>query len=190
MDLITLEEYKLSIKGVKTEDDAKRQALITSVSDFIKQYTNNYFSDYYLTPLVEEFNVNYSGNSIYLSQSLIKDIVKVEVRTEGGVAYEEDLSWHIDKTRGILYKMPDGATWPLGIAAVKVTYTSGTSSPPADIKLATIELVKFYEKEDYKESKSLMGASVNTGSHNRGGGTSKQFTLPPHIQIILDTYRF
>ncbi len=191
MDLVSLQEYKAALGLTKTEDDAKIEAAIGRISSIIKKYTQNTFADNFTVPLQEEFNVKFDGiNSIFLSQSNIGSIT-VEMKNSDGT-YSSLLStdFHVDKINGILYRMPENLSWPVGVATVKCSYTCGYEEPPEDIKQATIELVKHYLKEEYKESKAIMSTSVSYNNQNKGGGVSKQYNFPSHIQIILDLYRF
>ena len=40
--------------------------------------------------------------------------------------------------------------WRKGVAAVKVVYTAGYSAVPSDLKLAVIDLLTYYLKDEHK----------------------------------------
>jgi hypothetical protein len=76
--------------------------------------------------------------------------------------------------------------WPTGPASVKVTYKAGYSTCPADLKLAMIDLVTYYHKDEYKERKVMAGASIqNSASTSQPGNVG----FPDHIKRILDFYK-
>ena len=57
---------------------------------------------------------------------------------------------------------------------------------PEDVKLATIDLVNYYLKEEYKESKTAQAFSIETpGTTTIRGDDS----FPDHIKRVLDMYK-
>ena len=76
--------------------------------------------------------------------------------------------------------------WPRGPGAVKVTYRAGYSTLPSDLKLAVIDLITYYYRDEYKERKTLAGATL------QNPGTSSQdssVAFPDHIKRVLDLYK-
>ena len=57
---------------------------------------------------------------------------------------------------------------------------------PADLKLAVIDLVTYYHKDEYKERKVMAGASIqNAGSTSQANNVA----FPDHIKRVLDLYK-
>ena len=72
---------------------------------------------------------------------------------------------------------------PSGPGSVKVTYKGGYSACPADLKLAVIDLVTYYHKDEYKQRQTLSGASIqNQGTSGQSGNVG----FPDHIKRVLD----
>jgi hypothetical protein len=93
--------------------------------------------------------------------------------------------YYLDKkTDSVLYVT--GSTyknWPRGAASVKITYTAGYASTPADLQLAVIDLVNFYYKDEYKGRRTLAGATLENVPVVEAVG------FPAHIKRVLDLYK-
>ena len=76
--------------------------------------------------------------------------------------------------------------WPIGIETVKVVYTAGYSAIPGDLKLAVLDLITYYLKDEHKMRQSIAGASLqNQGS----SGQTNNVGFPDHIKRVLDLYK-
>ena len=192
-DLITLLDYK-DAEGLNSpKEDLRINALIPSVSQLIKTYCANSFVDYYSSNKTETFNINWSTHIVQLTESPINTIVSVQERegysdayttlTTGAYEYALDTN-----TDSILRTNSAGRydNWPLGVDAVKVVYTAGYSAVPADLKLAVIDLITYYLKDEHKLRRTMAGASIqNQGS----SGQSNNVAFPDHIKRVLDLYK-
>lgn len=182
--LITLEDYKLYKKLTKTDSDEELTSIIASVSTLIKTYCGHSFVDYYTTPKVEVFNIQSSQHAILLNEWPVRTVSLVQYRE----SYEQDYSalssveYYVDPSIDTIF-MHSGY-WPAGFGSVKVTYTAGYATTPEDVKIAALDLVHHYHKEEYKERKSIGTASIDTGLSKMG--TSK---WPPHVARVLELYR-
>jgi hypothetical protein len=76
--------------------------------------------------------------------------------------------------------------WPLGAGAIKVTYTAGYSTCPADLRLAVIDLITYYLKEEHRETRTLGGASIQNPSST---SLNDNVGFPDHIKRVLDLYK-
>ena len=57
---------------------------------------------------------------------------------------------------------------------------------PKDLQLAVADLITYYLKDEYKERRTLQGASVQ----NRGTSSmSDNVDFPDHIKRVLDLYK-
>ena len=65
-------------------------------------------------------------------------------------------------------------------------YTAGYASTPEDLKLAVIDLVTYYFKEERKNRQTIAGASIQ----NPGSTTQRDnIAFPDHIKRVLDLYK-
>ena len=193
-DLITRDEYK-SLKNLSqsVKEDSRIDALIDSVSPLVKTYCGNSIVDYYSSNKTETFNINWDTYVVQLTESPGNAIVSVQERegyssdystlTTGSNEYFLDLETDsvIRTTTGSAYK-----NWPKGPGAVKIVYTAGYSTTPKDLQLAVADLITYYLKDEYKERRTLQGASVQ----NRGTSSLQDNPdFPDHIKRVLDLYK-
>lgn len=182
--LITLENYKQYKKLTKTDSDEELAVIISSVSSLIKTYCGHSFIDYYTTPKEEIFNVNENQHALLLNEWPVKTVSSVQYRDTYDGAYQTLASseYYVDNNIDTLFK--HSGYWPSGFGSVKVTYTAGYSTTPDDVKIAALDLVHHYQKEEYKERKSIGTATIDTGLSKIG--SSK---WPPHVARVLDMYK-
>lgn len=191
-DLVTLQEYK-EYKGQKNpEDDSKRLTIISAVSALVETYCDRKFKSYYTYPAVEYYSA--LNTELYLRNFPVVEVVSVELSINGGVSYDplieadpEGLGYLVNLEEGILYtqnpRRPFAYIVQRAFNSLKVTYRAGYETLPLDLKLAVMDLVHYYEKEQQVPSKSLMSANVE----NAIPYDSIQF--PAHIARILNMYR-
>jgi len=191
-DLITLQEYKTAEAISQPKDDARLNILIPSVSQLIKTYCGNSFVDYYSSNKTETFTIDWGTHVVELTESPVNTIVSVQEAQSYGGAYatltttaqEYALSNETDcvyRTTTSGYK-----NWPVGIETVKVVYTAGYSAIPGDLKLAVLDLVTYYLKDEHKLRQSIAGASLQ----NQGSSTQRDnVSFPDHIKRVLDLYK-
>lgn len=188
-DLITVQEYKDAEGLQSTKEDYRLEILVASVSQLVKTYCGNSLIDYYSTPKVETFTITWDTPSVQLTESPVIVVSSVEER----YGYTEDYSvlsptdFYLDISTDSVMRTTGGRgfkNWAKGPGSVKVTYTAGYSEVPADLKLAVLDLITYYLKDEYKERQTLAGASVQNSS---GGNKSVEF--PPHIKRVLDLYK-
>ena len=193
-DLITRDEYK-SLKNLSqsVKEDGRIDALIDSVSPLVKSYCGNSLVDYYSSNKTEDFNVNWDTHIVQLTESPVNTIVSVQERegysssyttlTTGNNEYylDTDTDSVIRTTGGWEYK-----NWPRGPGAVRVVYTAGWATTPKDLQLAIADLITYYLKEEYKERRSMVGASM---SNKTTSSISDNVDFPDHIKRVLDLYK-
>jgi len=189
-DLITLAEYKEAEGIASPKEDLRLASLIPSVSQLVKTYCGNSLVDYYSVNKVETFNIDWSTHLVQLTESPVNSIVSVEKRDSVTESYSTvaTTDYYLDaSTDSILYVT--GSTyknWPRGAGSVKITYTAGYSACPADLKLAVLDLITYYLKDEHKERKTLGGASIQ----NQGSTSLRDsVAFPDHIKRVLDMYK-
>lgn len=190
-NLINLEDYKISENIQNAKDDARLLIIIESVSQLVKTYCNNSFVDYFTTAKIEKFNISYNESFVQLTESPV-------VTTEGNkpVVYErkdttssyvtltEDTDYYVDEDLDCIYRL--NTKFPKGPGSVKVHYKAGYSVVPADLKLAVIDLITYYHKDEHKARQTMAGASIQnqTSSSQRDN-----VAFPDHIKRVLDLYK-
>ncbi|OUT93521.1 MAG: hypothetical protein CBB96_07725 [Gammaproteobacteria bacterium TMED36] len=192
-DLITLQQYKTAEGITQPKDDARLNVLIPSVSQLVKTYCGNSFVDFFSSNKTETFTLDWGTYIVQLTESPVNSIVSVQERqsysdsyatlTTGAYEYALDSG-----TDSILRTLSSGRykNWPLGVDAVKVVYTAGYSAIPTDLKLAVLDLVTYYLKDEHKQRQSIAGASLqNQGSTSQNNNVS----FPDHIKRVLDLYK-
>ena len=192
-DLITLQQYKTAEGITQPKDDARLNVLIPSVSQLVKTYCGNSFVDFFSSNKTETFTLDWGTYIVQLTESPVNTVVSVQERqsysdsyatlTTGAYEYALDSG-----TDSILRTLSSGRykNWPLGVDAVKVVYTAGYSAIPSDLKLAVLDLVTYYLKDEHKQRQSIAGASLqNQGSTSQNNNVS----FPDHIKRVLDLYK-
>lgn len=193
-NLITLEEYKTDQNLTKADQDAVLEQLITQVSAIINAYIGKSFVAGG-TEVNEIISLDYDSDVIFLDNYPVESIVSLE---SFGPLYPYDSTvrfpvpdtvYILDKEDGRLIRT--SGVWNKGQGVISVTYIVGGASDvtevPAELKRVTIDLVKYYKHEEYKDSKSLKGATINNNTGS-GNSNSPSTNFPPHIQRILDLY--
>ena len=191
-DLITLQQYKTAEGISAPKDDARLNVLIPSVSQLVKTYCGNSFVDFFSSNKTETFTLDWGTYIVQLTESPVNSVVTVKERDSYGSAYvtlttgaqEYFLSPDTDsifRTTSAGYK-----NWPRGVAAVEVVYTAGYSAVPADLKLAVLDLVTYYLKDEHKQRQSIAGASIQNASSS---SQRDNVAFPDHIKRVLDLYK-
>jgi len=179
------------MEGIQNpKDDYNLSELITSVSQLVKTYCGNTFVDFYSTDKVETFTIDWNTHLVQLTESPVVSVSAVETRDSVTSSYQAVTStnYYLDEnTDTVLYVTGSSyRNWPRGPGAVKVTYRAGYSTLPSDLKLAVIDLITYYYRDEYKERKTLAGATL------QNPGTSSQdssVAFPDHIKRVLDLYK-
>ena len=149
--------------------------------------------DFFSSNKTETFTLDWGTYIVQLTESPVNSIVSVQERqsysdsyatlTTGAYEYALDSA-----TDSILRTLSSGRykNWPQGVDAVKVVYTAGYSAIPSDLKLAVLDLVTYYLKDEHKQRQSIAGASLqNQGSTSQNNNVS----FPDHIKRVLDLYK-
>ena len=192
-NLITLQDYKTAEGITQPKDDSRLNVLIPSVSALVKTYCGNSFVDFYSTNKTETFTIDWATHIVQLTESPVNSIVSVKERTSYSDSYNTLTTgaheYALDTgTDSILRTLSSGRykNWPQGVDAVEVVYRAGYSAVPSDLKLAVLDLVTYYLKDEHKQRQTIAGASLqNQGSTSQNNNVS----FPDHIKRVLDLYK-
>ena len=198
-DLVTLQQYKDFAGLTSIKNDARINVVIDQVSQLVKTYCGSTIVDYASTNKVEYKNIKDSiVDTIILDESPLIQVVSVQERTSQADAYVTLITENSDSSGKYEYVVDDESDsitrtnstgnkyWAKGMKSEKVTYKTGYTSTPEDLKLAVFDLIKYYMKDERKERQSIAGASVeNVLSSSLAGNIG----FPDHIKRILDMYK-
>ena len=201
-NLITLATYKELQHINNSNHDFVLSSFIDSVSQLVKTYCNNTFVDYFNTPYTEVFTIDYAKTFVQLRESpLCIDrtvvngeqtkpiIVRERPSLQGGyVTLVDNVDFYADYASDSIYRVTGNAysLFPLGPGSVEITYYAGYQETPQDLKLAVMDLVTYYHKEQSKQRQSLAGASItNVTSSSQKNAVD----FPDHIKRVLDLHK-
>ena len=127
---------------------------------------------------------------LQLTESPLVSITSVEERENPGATYTTLTAsqYYLDYETDSVIRI-EGTTkrnWQRGPGAVKVTYRAGYATTPEDLKLAVMDLITYYLKDEHKERRSIAGASIQNQSST---SQRNNVAFPDHIKRVLDMYK-
>lgn len=182
IDLVTRAEYKAYANINSTNQDAQIDAIIPKVSQLVKTICRRTFVDYVSDAKTEVFK---GGDFLSLSEYPVLSIQSVELSTDKGATYSdlvEFTDYVYDTEEDVIVPMYTDTFKPL-VNGYRVSYTAGYEELPKDLKLAVLDLVTYYLKND-----------MSIHSPKAPGTNSVQIeyitstSLPAHIKRVLDLY--
>ena len=192
-DLVTLAQYKEAEGISSSKDDLRFNSIVPSVSELVKTYCGNSFVDFYSSNKTETFTIDWDTYVVQLTESPVNSVVSVQERETYGGSYDtlttSDSEYYLESSTDSILRTNDSGryqNWPKGVGAVKVVYTGGYSEVPADLKLAVLDLITYYYKDEHKQRQSIAGASLQ----NQGSSSQRMNVgFPDHIKRVLDLYK-
>ena len=137
------------------------------------------------------FNINYNESFVQLSEGPVvmsdgnKPVISErDSITSSYTTITEDVDYYVDTDLDCIYRM--NKAWPKGPGAVKVVYKAGYATIPADLKLAVIDLITYYHKDEHKARQTIAGASIQNQSST---SQRNNVAFPDHIKRVLDLYK-
>ena len=192
-NLLTLADYKDAEGITSPKEDLRINSLIPSVSQLVKTYCGNSFIDFYSSNKTEAFDIYWDTYAVQLTESPIVSIVTVKERSGYDQTYTTlttgAYEYYLDSRTDSIIRTNESGTrlnWKHGVGAVEVIYKAGYASLPSDLKLAVIDLITYYLKDEHKERRTLGAASItNTASTSQRDNVA----FPDHIKRVLDLYK-
>jgi hypothetical protein len=182
-DLITRNEYKDYLGIITNNKDKEIDLLIPMVSQLVKTYCRRTFIDHIFDPKVEIFEGGYS--EIILTETPVIDIIDFSYSTDYGQSYQPLTRYESWAPVGNTIKvLPPYTKWSNLINGFQVEYQGGYSDgTPADLKLAVLDLVEYYSKNN---------SAVHVNRDVTPNVTQIQYiattNFPAHIKRVLDQY--
>lgn len=184
MNLITLSEYKAATNILGTTQDAAITALLPKVSALVKSICRRKFIDYVSTPLVQISNGGH--DRIILDEYPVIAVNSFTYTTDYGASSTTLVSgvdYILDNSNWELVSLNAQQLFPKYINGYTVTYTAGYATLPEDLKLAVIDLVTYYLKND-----GAVHSTRNIGANSVQIEYITTVNLPAHIKRVLDLY--
>ncbi len=200
-NLIELFDYKASQGITGTKDDARLDSLITSVSQLVRTYCGNGITTFYSTATgespannkkTEDFSINWASNIIQLTESPVVQVHSVKERDNPAGTYTvlvENTDYYVDYSTDSIYRITSSGSaknWSNGPGTVQVSYNAGYATCPEDLKLAVIDLITYYHKDEHKARQTIAGASIQNQAST---SQRNNVTFPDHIKRVLDLYK-
>lgn len=178
--LVTRLEYKNYIGISSTNEDDIIDILIPKISEFIKTYCRRTLIDYAFIPKTEIF----SGGDPYivLEEFPVQSINSFEYSTDYGQTYTA-LTEYVDYVVSGYKLLSINDVFTERLNGYKVVYTGGFIEIPEDLKIATMDLVTYYRRND-GSTHSVKLTNTSTMQLEYISDTS----LPAYIRRILDYY--
>lgn len=182
-NLITRTEYKAYAGITSTTQDVEIDGLIPKVSELVKTYCRRTFIDYYDEAKTEVFDGGFG--SLMLKETPVTQVISVQMSTDFGQTYTKLTKFTDWAQRGdyVVAVSPQG--FKPYTNGYKVTYFAGYEIVPQDLKLALLDLVTYYRKNDASVHNNRIPGS-NGGSVQLEYLTNTGF--PAHIRRVLDQY--
>ena len=190
-DLISLADFKTLAEITSSQHDAKLTELIDSVSQLVKTYCGQSFLDYYSSAKTEFHTKNFDTHIVELSEGPVVSVTSVAEREKPTDSYDtltENEDWVLDSTTDSIYRMTgkNYKNWKTGPNSVKVIYKAGYSELPQDLRLAVVDLIMYYHKNEQKQRQTIAGATIQNQSTS---STRNSVAFPDHIKRVLDLYK-
>lgn len=181
--LVTLAEYKSYTQINSPNQDAEISLLIPKVSQLIKTYCRQTFNDYVDDPKVEQFDGGFV--ELILKEHPVISVLGVETSIDYGKTYNP-LEEYVD----FVFSVNDNSVKSLSvygfghrINGYKVSYTCGYEQLPEDLKLAAMDLITYYRRND-----GAVHSPKAPGTNSVQIEYISTTTLPAHIRRVLDQY--
>lgn len=182
--LITRSEYKAYVGITSPNSDAVIDAIIPKVSELVKTYCRRTFVDYISDSITETTHAGY-GPNITLKEYPLLSVTTVAFSEDYGQTYTdlvEYTDYVVDYNDATIIAI--SGDFPQYLNGYQITYTAGYEVIPDDLKLAVMDLVTYYIKNDMAVHSPK---APGTNSVQVEYITTSAF--PAHIRRVLDMYK-
>ena len=180
-DLATKAEYKTYMGITSTNSDAEIDFLIPKVSDLVKSYCRRTFVDYVSEIKIEYFDGGFK--TLQLKETPIVTIASVAYSSDYGKTYTNLVKYTDWVIQGDAITSLSTSGFTEAINGYKVSYFAGYDTIPGDLKLAFLDLVEYYSRNNGSVHSSR-DLNPNTTQINYVSSTN----LPAPIKRVLDQY--
>ena len=180
-NLVTKAEYKAYLGITSVNSDAEIDFLIPKVSDLVKTYCRRTFIDYYDEAKTEYFDGGFK--QLILKETPVVNVTSVGYSQDFGKTYTaltKFTDW-IQRDDYVISTHQNG--FPEALNAYKVVYFAGYETIPSDLKLAVLDLVEYYSKNNGAVH-STRDITPNTTQVTYVSSSN----FPASIKRVLDQY--
>jgi hypothetical protein len=178
-DLISISEFK-SYEGITgSTEDTKLNLIIPSVSALVRNYCGKTFNQYFSVNKTEYFSFRFEMDVIFPEECPIVSVVSLEADYGDGYELIDATEYGVD-ARIDSIRLKEGK-FPVGVSTVKLVYKGGYAVIPPDLKLALIDLINYYLKNEHVPEKNHATFTIR---HEDG-----KASFPDHIRRVLDLYK-
>ena len=184
LPLITRSEYKAYVGITSPNSDPVIDAIIPKVSEFVKTYCRRTFVDYVNDALTETTHGGY-GDKLTLKEYPVLNVSSVAFSEDYGQTYTdlvEYTDYVVDFNDATIIAI--SGDFPKYLNGYQVTYTAGYEDIPTDLKLAVMDLVTYYIKNDM-----AVHSPKAPGTNSVQVEYITTSALPAHIRRVLDMYK-
>ena len=185
LPLITRQEYKAYVGITSPNQDAIIDAIIPKVSEFVKTYCRRTFVDWVNDSKTEVSNGGY-GYSIFTKEYPILAVSEVGYSEDYGQTYTSlvEFTDYVVDIENDSIKSLNSYGFSKLINGYQITYTAGYEAIPEDLKLAIMDLVTYYVKNDM-----AVHSTKSPGTNSVQVEYITTSALPAHIRRVLDMYK-
>jgi hypothetical protein len=183
ISLITLSEYKNYVGITSPNQDTAISAIIPKVSELVKTICRRTFKDYIDDSKVEYFD---GGDVFNPAEAPVLQIQSIEKSTDYGSTWTnltEYTDWVFKKSTQQVVPVNPIRYFEDLINGYKITYTAGYETLPEDLKLAVLDLVTYYLKND-----AAVHSTKAPGTNSVQIEYISTTNMPAHIKRVLDLY--
>ena len=183
LPLITKAEYKAYAGINSTTHDVAIDILIPKISSLVKSICRRAFVDY-----VNDNRTEYhEGGSSFLvpEEYPVIAVSSVEYSSDYGNTYSslvEYTDYAVSKATNSI-KSLSATGFPSALNGYRITYTAGYETLPEDLKLAILDLLTYYIKND-----SAIHSNKAPGTNTVQIEYVTTTNLPAHIKRVLDLH--
>lgn len=180
-DLVSKSDYKNYLGITSTNKDQELDFLIPKVSSLVKTYCRRTFIDYYDEAKTEYFDGGY--DKIILQETPVVIVKEVALSTNYGQTYTKLTKYTDWVDIGDTVRCIGTDKFYEYLRGYRVTYTAGYETVPEDLKLAVLDLIEYYTKNN---------SAVHVNRDVTPNVTQIQYVatthFPAHIKRVLDQY--
>lgn len=183
-NLITLAEYKAYEGITGTGQDVEINTIIPKVSNLVKSVCRRTFVDWVDDQKTEVYNGG--GPAIFLQEAPLIQLNSFEKSENYGqtyVALTEFTDWVFDHENQQILSLDTTGEFKKLVNGYRVSYTAGFETVPEDLKLAVLDLVTYYMK-----NQGAVQSQVAVTTTNAQVQYISESNLPGHIKRVLDLY--
>ena len=191
LDLISLSDLRDELNIANTSKDAKLRRWLKAATEVVENVTG---------PIRAHTTVDlFDGGTrqVVLSTRWVSSITSVvdgvgpaaRTLTEQSGSLTDPYGYSWDRVTNTITRRTGGggvALFQPGPAAVTVTYVAGLTTIPADIQLATAELIKHWYRKSEVPGR---GAGFGAAASDDVGMTPGNYMLPNAVMELLDPWR-